>query len=253
MTFSKMAPRTSTPTGATKGKPKAAPTNAANRMNKEIQMSRLTVQTLAQMLADQQAATNAQMQTLGGIVADLAATVRAIIPAATVAAAAAPVRQMAQQQQQAAPVAPVVPVAAAAVAAPEMTARERNLANLARGRATAAANRAARAAANAPAATVAPAPVQEEPAAAAVAPSAPKTTALTRTRQNGTVVHIGTVGRAAYVVSWNRTAAAWDWQISTPKGKSKGRTSGDAARAAAFRQMNAAAVKLGAAQVRAGK
>jgi len=243
MTFSKTPSRTTVPSGATKGKPKAAPTS----MHKELQMNRLTVQTLAQMLADQQAATNAQMQTLGGIVADLAATVRAIIPAAVVAPVPQ-IQQMAQQQQMAAPVQEITgPVQPLGTKAAADAARERNLANLAKGRATAAANRAARKAATSPAPEAAP--VVEETAAA---PSV-KTTALTRTRQNGTVVHLGRVGDAAYIVAWNRTAAAWDWQITTPKGKGKGRTSGDAARAAAFREMNARAAALGAAQVRAGK
>jgi hypothetical protein len=164
MTFSKMAPRMSTPTGSTRRKPKSVPVNGAahNRANKELQMNRLTVQTLAQMLADQQAATNAQMVNLGGIVADLAATVRAILPTVTVQPTVAPV---------AVPVAKEVPaVQKAAKKSPaarvQPTARERQLANLAKGRAVLAAKRAAAASAKA-------APVQAKAAKAVVSTVTP--------------------------------------------------------------------------------
>ena len=234
MTFSKMPPRTSVPTGVTKGKPGSAPAASHNRTNKELQMTRITVA----FLADQAAAQNVRMDRLMATVESLVGIVAAVLPTAPVAVAAA------------APVPPVVAAAAQVAAAADDAVTRRNTA-LARGRATAAANRAARKGTSAPAAPVA-APVSEPVAAAA--PAAVKVTPLTRARINGTVVHKGTIGGAAYVVAWNRTAAAWDWQFSYKGKTSKGQVpNGDAARAVAFRALNKVAAASGAAQVRAGK
>jgi hypothetical protein len=245
--FSQMPARTSVKTGATKGKPGSAPAanSQHNKANKELQMSRITVQFLAQQAAD----TNARMDRLMGTVESLVDVVARLIPGA-----AAPVAV-------AAPVAPVAPVVAAAetVAAAAESAIDKRNAALARGRATAAANRAARKGTSAPAAPApAPAaapvadPVKTEKAAARAAYVA--RVALPKVKKNGATGYVGKIGRTVYAVIWNRTAAAWDWQFA-PAGQPvvKGRTSGVNARGLAFAALNAVAETAGATKVRAGQ
>lgn len=163
-------------------------------------------------LAEQQAALAAQVGALGSTVESLAAIVRGIV---TPAAAA--------------------PVPAAAPAAAPAKGKGKG-----------------RAAAAKPATAPAPKPAADAAKAAkkAARESSLAKSALPRVRLNGAVAYAGKVDGAAYVVAWNRTAGAFDWQFGAGKAARKGSV---ADRAGAFAALNAAAAAAGAAQVRAGK
>jgi hypothetical protein len=247
VTFSKMAARLSVPKGSTKGTPRSAPANH-QALGETVKSQRITIA----YLAEQQAALSGQMTALTSTVADLAAIVRAVLPAAAAAAAAPLAQQAAQQQQQAKVVSPP---------SREESLKAQRLANLAKGRATAAANRAQKAqkAQNAPAPSPEPQVLvdgaKSEQAARRAAWKAQhgheqKLERVVRTGKNGGVAYVGKNANAAYVVAWNRTAKAWDWSLQNGRG-SKPVMGSAADRLAAFKALNAAARKAKVSEVRA--